>query len=320
MMTGYFKPLLILLGLLCGFNLFAGEKPDIGYLWVITDTVAPPKRPGEDYREIEVTPSVSTNVPNSQSFRNEAVSLFLRLREPTVTGASGYAFLGGKIVIQYDIRALDETNARPRMRAETKLIWGRSRPLLKLGYYRGRLNDSLANALSGEWVTILAPADRSRLLILRDSGGIDISEDSGLSWTNISRPGRHEFALTRTPKGSCFVAVISVPGNPQRLAAKATTTTKKNWYCVASTADDSRLVVAGGPSQSAPAMTITRSRTNSIIAWSALFTGYLLQRNPDLSSTNWVTLTNTVEVIDGQNQVTLPLAEGRTFFRLAGGR
>ena len=246
--------------------------------------------------------------------------MFLRLREPTVTGASGYAFLGGKIVIQYDIRALDDTNARPRTRAEKKLLWAQSRPLLKLGYYRGRLNTSMANALSGEWVTILAPADRSRLLIVRDSGGIDFSEDSGLSWANISRPGRHEFPLTTTPKGSCFLAVVSVPDDPHRLAAKATTTTEKNWYCVASTADGSQLVITGGPSQSAPAMTITHSGTNSVITWPASFTGYLLQRNPELPSTNWVTLTNTIEVVDGQNKVSLPLADDRTFFRLARGR
>jgi hypothetical protein len=300
-----------------GHGLLAADNRSVGYTWVLTDMVGPPKRPGEDYRELPVTPAVSTDVPNSQSFRNNAVELFLRLRESTVAGASGWAFYGGRITIEYDVRALDDTISKPLTRAETRLVWEKSRPLLKVSYYRGRLVYPRSQTISDEWLTVFASADKKPLVAVRDSGPIDISDNTGLSWRTIDRPGKYEFTLATTPKGSSFVAVVSIADKPQTLAAAATNSSAgKNWYCAASTADGSQLVVTGGPSESAPALSITRSGTNSVLAWPASFSGFVLQHNMDLPTTNWVTVTNSIEAVNGQNQVILPVVDARTFFRL----
>src|ERR1017187_9937224 len=117
------RSIILLLMFIASHGLLAADNRSVGYPWVLTDLVGPPKRPGEDYRELPVTPSVSSDVPNSQSFRNDAVELFLRLRESTVAGASGWAFYGGRITIQYDVRALDDPIFEQLTRAETRLVW-----------------------------------------------------------------------------------------------------------------------------------------------------------------------------------------------------
>ena len=71
------QSLILLLLFVTGHGLLTAENRSVGYTWVLTDLVGPPKRPGEDYRELPVTPSVSSDIPNSQSFRNSAVELFL---------------------------------------------------------------------------------------------------------------------------------------------------------------------------------------------------------------------------------------------------
>jgi hypothetical protein len=216
-------------------GLLAADNRSVGYTWVLTDLVGPPKRPGEDYRELPVTPSVSSDVPNSQSFRNDAVELFLRLRESTVAGASGWAFYGGRITIQYDVRALDDPIFEQLTRAETRLVWEKSRPLMKVNYYRGRLFYPGSQSISDEWLTVFASAEKMPLVAVRDSGPIDTSDNRGLSWRTIHRPGKYEFTLATTPKGSSFVAVVSIAEKPQTLAAGATKSgTGKNWYCAAS--------------------------------------------------------------------------------------
>lgn len=53
-----------------------------------------------------------------------------------------------------------------------------------------------------------------------------------------------------------------------------------------------------------------------VVSWRWPSTGFVLQQSTDVDSANWTTVTDPVEVVDGQNQVTvLPVAE-RAFYRL----
>ena len=63
---------------------------------------------------------------------------------------------------------------------------------------------------------------------------------------------------------------------------------------------------------------ITLTATNTIVfSWLTEQTAYLLQQNPDLSPTNWVTLSNTPVTVGQQQQVVLPVpTTGRMFYRL----
>lgn len=68
--------------------------------------------------------------------------------------------------------------------------------------------------------------------------------------------------------------------------------------------------------QPAPALTIQHTTNGVIIGWPASATGFQLQQNTNLTTTNWVTNTAPTNVVSGTNQVTISPASGTTFFRL----
>jgi outer membrane protein assembly factor BamB len=67
----------------------------------------------------------------------------------------------------------------------------------------------------------------------------------------------------------------------------------------------------------APRLTISLTATNTmLISWPSPCSGFALQQNSNLSTTNWVTLTNTPVTVGSQNQVTMPSPTGNQFYRL----
>jgi hypothetical protein len=57
--------------------------------------------------------------------------------------------------------------------------------------------------------------------------------------------------------------------------------------------------------------------TNTInIVWPFPSSGFVLQQNSDLGTTNWVNVTNAANFVGGQNQVLIPPSAGNDFFRL----
>jgi hypothetical protein len=66
-----------------------------------------------------------------------------------------------------------------------------------------------------------------------------------------------------------------------------------------------------------PALNISAAHTNTVlVSWLSPSTGFVLQQIAALGATNWVNVTNTVEVVNGQNQVTVSPATGNRFYRL----
>lgn len=73
------------------------------------------------------------------------------------------------------------------------------------------------------------------------------------------------------------------------------------------------------PEPGPPALRIFLTTTNTaIIAWPSPSTGFTLQQNSNLDTTNsnWITATNTVTVAGSENQVTVSPLTGNQFFRL----
>jgi hypothetical protein len=72
------------------------------------------------------------------------------------------------------------------------------------------------------------------------------------------------------------------------------------------------------PTPLAPQLSLTLTATHTLFAfWPATVAGFSLQENTDLTTTNWVTVTNTSVFTNGQNQITLPIpATGGMFYRL----
>jgi hypothetical protein len=66
-----------------------------------------------------------------------------------------------------------------------------------------------------------------------------------------------------------------------------------------------------------PLLNIALITNNTVlISWPAPSTGFVLQQNPALGTTNWVNVTNVVIEINGQIQTTIAPATGTQFFRL----
>jgi hypothetical protein len=107
------------------------------------------------------------------------------------------------------------------------------------------------------------------------------------------------------------------------------------WQVIASSADGNKLIAAGGPttvddgylfgyngsvyiytapSTNAPALSIVAGGGNASVSWPWPSTGFVLQENTNLATTNWVTVPNTPAVV---NQVIAPATNANNFYRLA---
>jgi hypothetical protein len=65
-----------------------------------------------------------------------------------------------------------------------------------------------------------------------------------------------------------------------------------------------------------PILDITLTSNNVVISWSVTYTNLALQENSDLSGTNWTDVTNSVNVVGGENQVLVSASVGNDFYRL----
>jgi uncharacterized repeat protein (TIGR03803 family) len=67
-----------------------------------------------------------------------------------------------------------------------------------------------------------------------------------------------------------------------------------------------------------PSLTVVLSGTDVVLSWPSWASNLVLQQNPDLLTTNWTTVTNSVATTNLENQVILTPAPGvNTFYRLA---
>jgi hypothetical protein len=65
-----------------------------------------------------------------------------------------------------------------------------------------------------------------------------------------------------------------------------------------------------------PKLSLAPPQANALtLTWPTNFSGFVLQRNADLATTNWVTTSGLVSIVGTNNQVTLPPLIGNGFFR-----
>jgi hypothetical protein len=150
-------------------------------------------------------------------------------------------------------------------------------------------------------------------MFVPDDGPIYFSTNSGATWTIFTTPGDHEFFLEGSKEEGGFIASATI------YATTASKPSTNGWYAVASAADGSKLVLTGGMPQAAPELTITYFTNQVVLSWPSSFTGFSLQHNVDLSSTNWMTISNPVFVVGDQNQVVVSSTNRNTFYRLKSG-
>jgi hypothetical protein len=65
-----------------------------------------------------------------------------------------------------------------------------------------------------------------------------------------------------------------------------------------------------------PLLTITHSGNSAIVSWLASATGFMLQTNGNVATTNWVNYGGTVTTSNGTNSVIFTPPKGNLYFRL----
>lgn len=312
-MTAY--RIILALSLSTWYFVFGLENFSLAQSWIASNSISSEALTNDYFGECDLTPSVTTNVPNSNAYSSSSARLLLRNRETTIVQVEARGFYGGKLMANYDVRSAVSVGAVEMTQKELRQVWETNHTLFKASYYRGRVFYTDRNSFSDEWITVFASDDKRRIVFARDSGPIFFSENTGFSWKNINQPGHYEFTLSTSPKGSVMVAALSFT-NISTADSTDEKMATRNWYSVVSAADGSKLVLTGGSSQSAPVLSIVRSDGNMLLSWPASFTGFILQQNDDLTTTNWINVTNAVNGNESQFVVTLPIASGNKFFRL----
>ena len=66
----------------------------------------------------------------------------------------------------------------------------------------------------------------------------------------------------------------------------------------------------------APQLNLTRTQTNSLLAWPNPSTGFLLQESPGLNPASWTNSASVPVIVDGQKRISLALANDTWFYRL----
>jgi hypothetical protein len=66
----------------------------------------------------------------------------------------------------------------------------------------------------------------------------------------------------------------------------------------------------------APFLNANFSGTGLTLSWPAAATGYQLQQNSDVDTTNWTAATILVTTSNGQNQAIVPTTNRQSFYRL----
>jgi hypothetical protein len=74
--------------------------------------------------------------------------------------------------------------------------------------------------------------------------------------------------------------------------------------------------IAFQPAPAGPTLTIAQTTNGVIVGWPTSATGFRLQENTDLTTTNWIDNTAATNVVSGTNLVTIAPATGSGFFRL----
>ena len=67
---------------------------------------------------------------------------------------------------------------------------------------------------------------------------------------------------------------------------------------------------------SRPPLTIARAGANAVLSWTSSATGFALQKTSSLSPPDWADVSQTPDVVNGQNTITNEASVGTAFYRL----
>jgi hypothetical protein len=200
------------------------------------------------------------------------------------------------------------------------------------------------------WVSVASSADGTKLVAV--PGGLSTpqypstiiftSTNSGATWVPRSVPSEYWWSVASSADGAKLIAVSylnsfssvsgsSITGGIFTSTNSGATWTQivgpsNYWWSVASSADGNSLVgaVSGGGIYSSkttptPQLNLKSSTNGFYLSWLVPSTNFVLQQNLDLTTANWVTLTNTptLNLTNLQDVVALLPTNSIGFYRLA---
>jgi hypothetical protein len=179
------------------------------------------------------------------------------------------------------------------------------------------------------WDSIACSADGTKLAAVTFTG-LWLSTNSGLTWISNSASFASPAVVACSADGTRLVVAGRFAPIYTSLDSGNTWTTNdapsNEWTGLAMSADGSILLASakdsgGGiymahiPAQ--PSLSITPSGSNLALFWPLPSAGFVLQESANLTSTNWVNVTNAVAASGYYNQVTVsPPATGNAYYRL----
>jgi hypothetical protein len=183
------------------------------------------------------------------------------------------------------------------------------------------------SAPTNAWASIASSADGTKLAAASPIS-IYTSADSGASWFSNKVPATAWQAITMSADGTKLAALdqnYHVYTSPNFGASWASNSVPQPGWDMASSADGNELVmisINGGiwlsQTTPSPLLKIAPTNGNVSLSWLVPSTNFVLQQNLDLTTTNWLTLTNapTLNLTNLQDEVTLAPTNSSGFFRL----
>lgn len=186
------------------------------------------------------------------------------------------------------------------------------------------------------WTALASSADGTKLAATigytsfpTGPGPIYISPDGGGTWLASSSPTSHWTSVACSADGVRLVAATMFGGIYTSTDSGATWVSNDvpvaSWSAVACSADGAKLVAVADDGgiwtaqvTPAPALNLTRSGSNLSISWIVPSMNFALQENSDLSTANWMDVTNAshLNLTNLQLEVALPLSADNRFYRL----
>jgi hypothetical protein len=204
-------------------------------------------------------------------------------------------------------------------------------------------NWTAQNSGSQSWMSIASSADGTKLVAVDEfdsvwytlMGAVYTSSNGGTNWTSLtttpilnwtsvasSTNGVNLAAAASNPAGSGFSAGVIYTSTNSGASWQLSYAPDSGWRSVVSSADGTKLAAVNttavytyaAPSTNAPALNISAAGGSSFLSWPWPSTGFALQQNTNLATTNWVTVSNTPAVV---NQMIAAQTNANNFYRLA---
>ena len=174
------------------------------------------------------------------------------------------------------------------------------------------------------WQGLACSADGTRAVAGAYGGMVYLTGDSGTTWAEAGLPSRRWGGVGCSSDGTRLIAAawegdVHLSGD-SGLHWNQAQAPSGSWLPVASSADGIHFFAGiwdssnGGIYEASlpPVLHITPSANTTVVSWAGPATGYVLQENPDITSSNWRVVSATPTSAGGQNQVMVSPNAGQT--------